>query len=117
MLVSSGNTEVEEAPEPRTRPRAPKMVVEAEDVDRARMELLNGYEALSRNATTLKWEMTALKNLLQLKWKGKGKGKVQDFEKKMTAVGNLAEGKVSKVKSMESSGAPASARTVARAME
>jgi hypothetical protein len=54
---------------------------------------------------------------LQLKWKGKGTAKTQDFESKMTAVNDLAEGKVNSVKPTQSSAAPTSARTVARTME
>jgi protein involved in temperature-dependent protein secretion len=119
MLVSAGEFHQQEEKREGSpqRPKPQRIVVEKENVDRARTELRDGYEALSKNASMLGWEMTALRDLLQLKWKGKSKARVHDFESKISAVEDLARGKVNSVKPSQSSTAPTSARTVARAME
>jgi hypothetical protein len=110
-----------EEPEETATPALPpppvqNIIVAPEDVGGAQKDLADGYKALSRDAKTLHWEMSALRDLLHLKWKGKGKGKVKSFEERIPEVEALAKGPLGNTKATQSPG-PQSARTVAREME
>ena len=115
ILCTTVESEEKTPPAPARR-KVPKIVIAPEDVDKARKDLVDGYKELSCNAKTLHWEMSTLRDLLHFKWKGKGKGKVESFEKHIPDVEAFAKGSLASVKTVQKPG-PASARTVARAME